>query len=244
MPVRGEIADWGAPCCGPGPDGDVRDAVAIALAARPAGQLGAVGRVGQQLALGVSGQPQHAYRLAVVQEVQVRSFEVGPPRPVLPGCPAGTGRLLNGSRLVCRRQMAARSSHSQDVARCCPVSRISASSNGRPGSGSNRTSVCRPAAAAAMRTLKSAAPQAMHVARPCGSPTGNILAGSACSSIAPSASRIWNRHGWVLCIDGAATAAASSSSVSCRDGTHRSVRPPATGRITRSFPHSGPLPET
>jgi hypothetical protein len=36
------------------------------VAAGPAGQLSAVGRVGEQVALGVGGQAQHAHGLAVV----------------------------------------------------------------------------------------------------------------------------------------------------------------------------------
>jgi len=51
--------------------------------------------------------------------------------------PGGTGRPLNGRRLVCRSAMTACNSRSAGCARCDPASRTVASSSGRSGSGSS-----------------------------------------------------------------------------------------------------------
>jgi hypothetical protein len=84
------------------------------------------------------------------------------------------------------------------------------------GSGKGWTAGWRTAAAAASLRLNSAAPQPICMPRLRGSAYGNIRAGSACSSMTRMPGRTRNRHGWVLCSDGAATAARTSSWTSCR----------------------------
>src|ERR1039457_3842463 len=125
--------------------------------------------------------------------------------------PGGTGRLLNGLRLVRRARMAACSSSSCCCARQGPASRTVASSNGWPGSGSSRTTGWRPATATARRRLNSAAPQEICNARLSGSATRSIRSGSADRPIVWLAGSNRKRHGCAFCIEGAAVAAATSS---------------------------------
>src|SRR6266567_1808687 len=128
--------------------------------------------------------------------------------------PDGTRRPANGRRLVCRSAMAACRSRSWGWARCGAASPTLASSSGWSGSGSNWTTGWRPATAAASRMLNSAAPQAMCTARPAGSPYRSARRGSARSSMVCDLCRTRNRQGCVLCMDGAAVAASSTSAIS------------------------------
>src|SRR5690606_8543568 len=66
--------------------------------------------------------------------------------------------------------------------------------------------------AAATRRLSTAAPTERYCARACGSASGRIRRRSARTSTVPVAASRPNRHGWVLWIEGAATAAVSSAS--------------------------------
>ena len=68
-----------------------------------------------------------------------------------------------------------------------------------------------PIAAAAHRRLKVAAPAAIRIARPLGSSAGKVRELSSRTSMTWSLSS--NRHGWVLCMLGAAIAAQSSASI-------------------------------
>ena len=80
-----------------------------------------------------------------------------------------------------------------------------ASSRSRAGSGSSSTTGRYPSDRTASRSPNRAAPQLMSISRPSGS-TRSLRRTSACSSIAYSPTR--NRHGWVLCTDGARAAVA------------------------------------
>jgi nucleotide-binding universal stress UspA family protein len=62
--------------------------------------------------------------------------------------------------------------------------------------------------ASARRALNTAAPQARCAAQLSGSATAGERSRSSRTSTAPSCSR--NRHGWLLCSDGARTAAAAA----------------------------------
>src|SRR5437879_4051494 len=82
------------------------------------------------------------------------------------------------------------------------------------GSGSETTSTCQPSAASATPAWCNAAPQLRVASRPSGSVTPNCRLGSRYRS--RPASPTFQRHGWLLWIDGAhpaVTAAQASASV-------------------------------
>jgi hypothetical protein len=79
-------------------------------------------------------------------------------------------------------------------------------------SGNSCTSAATPSTLTASRRFNSAAPQASINSRWSGSAAGSSLAKSARTSIVVAVQR--NRHGWVLCSDGAAVAASTTSRTS------------------------------
>ena len=120
----------------------------------------------------------------------------------------GTGSGQNGCRLLCRRGIAANRSRSAYVGGRGVAGVRRATTSGPASCGRSTTRAGVPAAASAIRALKVAAPQAIRTAQPPLSATTSWRNGSASTSIPPSRSR--KRHGWLLCRDGARTAASAA----------------------------------
>ena len=143
--------------------------------------------------------------------------------------PAVTGASANGRRLVCRRGTAASRRSSSGLGGRSPPRRTSAMRSGRARSGSTVTMGRTPNPRRASRSVRSAAPQAIRCSRPSGSAAASTRSGSAHSSITSGPTR--NRHGWLLCSEGARHAAVSA--VPSLPGSRPSAR--VSGSIVGSF---------
>ena len=115
----------------------------------------------------------------------------------------GRQRAGSGPRCVCRCGSASSIWRSLAVIGSAAPNLTRASSRNRAGSGSSSTTGTYPSDRTASRSPNSAAPQLMSISRPIGS-TPSLRRWSAYSSIAYWPTR--NRHGWVLCTDGARAA--------------------------------------
>ena len=127
----------------------------------------------------------------------------------------------NGRRSVCRRSAAAASCCSRAYGGCRPSMRMRASRSGIAGSGSRSVLLRQPPAARPSAARYSAPPQDTDSPQPSRSVVASWRRRSAHSSSASGVST--NRQGWLLWIDGARMASATTASTSARDGRAPSV---------------------